>query len=138
MLTIRDMMVTNVKALLEDDAITLADWDMTVSELRHLPVVDAELHVIGMVSDRDILRAAAEFPGQPVPVGRVMSRDVHVISETAPAIDAAQRMISIKRSALPVVDRDGKLVGIVTSTDFLELARRALSGLDISQPHERA
>ena len=46
-------------------------------------------------------------------------------------------MLLSKHNALPVVDDDRRLLGIVTSTDFLELARRALSGLDIQQPHVR-
>jgi CBS domain-containing protein len=137
-LTIRDMMVPNVKALREDDSITLADWEMTIAELRHLPVVDAKRRVVGIVSDRDVLRTAAEHPGELIPVGEIMTREVFVIRETAPAIEAAQRMIASKRSSLPVVDTDGILIGIVTTTDFVELARRALSGLDVNVPHVRA
>jgi CBS-domain-containing membrane protein len=42
-----------------------------------------------------------------------------------------------KQNALPVVDDSRRLIGIVTTTDFLELARRALVGLDVQKPHVR-
>ncbi len=55
-----------------------------------------------------------------------------------PVVDAAGRVVGIQHSALPVVDDAGMLLGIVTTTDFVELAHRALAGLDIHQPHAGA
>ena len=137
-LTIRDMMVPNVKTLHEDDSIALAGWDMAVSEFRHMPVVDHARRVVGIVSDRDVLRAAAMHPGESLSVTQVMSRDVRLISVNSHAMEAAAHMLESKHSALPVVDADGILVGIVTTTDFVELARRALAGIDVNLPHARA
>lgn len=136
-LTIRDMMVANVKTLHEDDPVTLASWDMAASEFRHIPVVDYARRVVGIVSDRDVLRAMAQHPGMTMVVKQVMSRDVRVISAGAAAMEAAVHMLQSKHSAMPVVDGD-VLVGIVTTTDFVELARRALAGLDVNAPHARA
>jgi CBS domain-containing protein len=107
---------------------------MVIGELRHLPVIDRERRVVGLVSDRDLLRSTA----QPASVASVMTRDVRAIGPDTLAIDAVEHLLRSKHGALPVVDAQGVLVGIVTSTDFLELARRALSGLDINQPHVRA
>ncbi len=133
-LTVADMMTTRVKTVHEDESLSVADWDMVVGELRHLPVVDRDNHVVGMVSDRDLLRSTE----RPTSVSSVMTRTVNVIRADALAIEAVDQLIRFKHGALPVVDATGKLVGIVTSTDFLELARRALSGLDVHQPHVRA
>lgn len=127
-------MTTHVKTIYEDESISAADWDMVIGELRHLPVIDREHRVVGLVSDRDILRSAV----QPASIASVMTRDVRTIGPDAPAVEAVEYLLRYKHSALPVVDARGTLVGIVTSTDFLELARRALSGLDIHQPHVRA
>jgi len=137
-LTIRDMMVPNVKVLHEDESLTVADWDMVVSEIRHLPVIDRDRRVVGIVSDRDVLHASAEHPGESLPIEQVMTRNVRVIPATMPAIEAATHLLESKHSALPVVDADGALIGIVTTTDFVELARRALAGHDVHAPHARA
>lgn len=133
-LTVADMMTTRVKTVHEDESLSVADWDMVVGELRHLPVVDRDNHVVGMVSDRDLLRSTE----RPTSVSSVMTRTVNVIRADALAIEAVDQLLRFKHGALPVVDSSGRLVGIVTSTDFLELARRALSGLDVHQPHVRA
>lgn len=134
-LTLGDMMTTNVKTLREDDSLTSADWEMVVGEIRHLPVVDGDGRVVGMVSDRDVLRSAGLHR---VSIGRIMSRDLRTGTPTTPALDAAVQLLASKRGALPVVDSTGRLLGIVTTTDFVELARRALAGLDINEPHARA
>lgn len=133
-LTVADMMTTSVKTIYEDESIGAADWDMVVGELRHLPVIDRERRLVGLVSDRDLMRAT----DQPTPVASVMTREVRTIGPDTPAITAVEHLLQYKHSALPVIDQHRVLLGIVTSTDFLELARRALSGLDIHQPHVRA
>jgi len=134
-LTVADMMTQKVKTLREGDLITSADWDMLIGGFHHIPVVDHEYRLIGMVADRDFLR----MPTLPsLTVAAVMTREVHAISPTVTALAAVEQMLMSKHNALPVVDDTRKLLGIVTSTDFLELARRALSGLDIHQPHIRS
>jgi len=137
-LVLGDMMTTNVKTLREDDALSSADWDMVVSEVRHLPVVDAAGRVVGILSDRDVLRASGHPPAEPLAVARVMTRDVQTFPPDLPAVEAAVHLLRAKHGALPVVNEAGVLLGIVTTTDFVELARRALAGLDIHQPHARA
>lgn len=137
-LTLGDMMTTNVKTMREDDALSSADWDMVVSEIRHLPVVDGGGRLIGLVSDRDVTRASLRQPGEQISVASVMTRDVHTCLPTMPAVEAVVHLLRSKHSALPITDPQGVLLGIVTTTDFVELARRALAGLDIHQPHARA
>lgn len=138
MLTLGEMMTIEIKTLNEDDSLELADWDMTLGEIRHLPVVDRDRRVVGMVSDRDVLRAALTHHQQSVAIAEIMTHDVHASLPSTAAIDAAVWLAESKRSALPVVDGEGKLLGIVTTTDFIELARRALAGHDVGQPHLRA
>jgi len=137
-LTVGEMMTTSVKTLHERESLTSADWDMAVGEIRHMPVVDAERRVIGIVSDRDVLRGLAERHGYPIAVADIMTRNVHTTTPATPAADVAEQMLKAKSSAVPVVDDRGFLVGLVTSTDFVELAHRALAGFDIGQPHVRS
>ena len=122
-------MKTNLRTAHEDDSIRAADWEMTIDEIRHLLVIDLAGKLVGIISDRDILRAR-ERGDTDTSVRSIMNRDVLSIGPATPASFAVERMMRGKYSALPVIDEQGKPVGIVTSTDFLEIAYRALTGLD--------
>src|SRR5690242_11804084 len=128
-LTVTEVMKTNLRTAHEDDSIRMADWEMTIDEIRHLLVIDVDGKLVGIVSDRDILRAR-ERGTTDAPLGLIMNRDVMSIGPETPAALAVERMMRGKYSALPVVDDTGRPIGIVTSTDFLEIAYRALTGLD--------
>ena len=128
-LTVADLMKTNLRIVHEDDSIRAADWEMTIDEIRHLLVVDTAGKLLGIVSDRDVLRARERGEGDAA-ISTIMSRDVLFIGPATPASWAVERMLRGKYSALPVVDEVGKPIGIITSTDFLEIAFRALNGLD--------
>ena len=95
-------------------------------KLRHLPVVDTEDTLIGIVSEKDLLRASGGDPIQ-----AVMTREVITVTEYTALEEAARIMADHKISSLPVM-RNGKLVGIITETDlfsiFLELVGRPRKG----------
>lgn len=134
-LTVADMMTTTVKVIHEDEALSTAHRDMVVGEFRHVVVVDRSHRLVGVLSDRDIERSP---PGRNATVAELMTRDVHAVSPSTPALEAVEHLLVSKFGALPVVDSGLKLLGIVTTTDFLEIARRALAGLDVNLPHARA
>ncbi|WP_165492278.1 CBS domain-containing protein [Egibacter rhizosphaerae] len=98
--------------------------------VRHLPVV-AEDGLIGIVSDRDVriddraldevaaLERLGEAKGEDTGVEAVMTTRVHTIAPNEGLQAATRTMLSHRVSALPVVDEDRHLVGIVTTTDCL-------------------
>lgn len=137
-LLVSEVMTTNLRTVYEDEAMNSADWDMAVNEIRHLPVVDSERKLVGLLSDRDVMRSMIEHRGRSVTVGEVMSRSVKTVPPDMSAVDAVELMLRAKCHALPVVDAQHQVLGIITSTDFLELAHRALSGIDVNRPHVRA
>ncbi len=106
-------------------------------KLRHLPVVDKEGALVGIVSEKDLLRAENDDP-----VKGVMTRDVITVTEYTAIEEAARIMADHKISSLPVM-RDGRLVGIITETDlfniFLELLAAREPGLRLTMlvPEER-
>ena len=106
---------------------------MVDERIRHLIVVEHG-RVVGIVTDRDIrlnLPSPAtslsaweiNFLLAKLTVGAVMTSAVLVVDSDRPIAEAARIMIDHKIGALPVVD-DGRLVGIVTESDFV----RAMAG----------
>ncbi|HSJ58349.1 MAG TPA: CBS domain-containing protein [Anaerolineae bacterium] len=105
--------------------------------VRHLPVVDEKEHLIGIVSEKDLLRAGGEAL-----VGEIMTRDVVTATEYTALEDAARIMADRTISSLPVM-RNNKLVGIITETDlfmiFLELLGAREEGVRLTMlvPEEK-
>lgn len=130
-LRVSDLMSTAVITADATETVKEAHFDMQVGVIRHLPVLDERRRLVGILSDRDVLRAVgAKRNGK---VSDLMTRDVITTRPEVPAHEAARVMIDLKIGSLPVVDEHGTLVGVLTQTDYLELARRALLGL----PFER-
>jgi CBS domain-containing protein len=74
--------------------------------------------LIGMVTDRDIaIRAVGAGKGPETPVREVMSEHIHYCFDDEEIDDVAQNMGDIKVRRLPVVNRDKRLVGILSLGD---------------------
>ena len=128
-LAVTDLMSTALITAKPKDLILRAEKDMAIADIRHLPVVDDRNRLVGIVSNRDLLRAIGG--GKRRLIGEVMTSKVRVVRPDTPAREAAQLMISHKIGALPVVGDEMELVGIITETDFLQVAVRALGGTPI-------
>jgi CBS domain-containing protein len=127
MLKVQDLMTTAVMTLRETDLVSRADADMKLGNVRHLPVVNAKNHVVGMVSNRDVLRALGRANRNGgLAVSRIMSKQVWSVRPDVPAFAAARLMLDHKIGSLPVIDEDQQLVGVVTETDFVALAEQML------------
>jgi acetoin utilization protein AcuB len=100
--------------------------------IRHLPVLDAQRHVVGVLSIDD-LRAALPFstslarPLAPAEretarewrVGEIMSHDPETLGPEASLAQAAERMAERRIGCLPIVDEAGRLAGLLSETDVL-------------------
>lgn len=133
---VEDFMSTAVITMKESDTLNAAQVEMRMAEIRHLPVVDVKGHVVGVLSDRDILRNMTKIDGEPTPVTQIMSRRVRTVRPATPASEAATLLLEHKFGCLPVVGDDEQLVGIITETDFLRIAERALLGEDVTHREE--
>ena len=129
-LTVEDLMSTAVISLKETDTVGRAHLEMHIASIRHIPVVDARDHVVGILSNRDLIRALAEGRTQML-VGQIMTRAVRTVRATTPAYEAAEAMLAGKFGSLPVVGDDQQLIGIVTETDFVQVAQQALQGVQV-------
>jgi acetoin utilization protein AcuB len=116
---------------------------MATHQIRHLPVIDAEHRLIGVVTDRDIRSALPyKFFKESVSekekkkfsklkIKDIMTQDPITISPTDTIQDAVVIIQDSKVGALPVVDEDGKLKGIISVRDLL---RAFINVLGIGEP----
>jgi uncharacterized protein (DUF39 family)/predicted transcriptional regulator len=117
---VRQIMDHNVPFIAEDEEIKSAARKLLKGEINHLPVVDAEGRLVGMVTTYDISKAVVN-PSSGVLVRDIMTR--RVITTTAnEAVDiAAQKLEKHNISALPVVDEAKRLVGLLNAIDLGKL-----------------
>lgn len=124
-LLVRDLMTTTVIALQSSDTIDEAIGLFRERRFRHLPVVESDGTLVGILSDRDVLRGTAnpdrtDAPSiRPAHIADLMS--VRVLTATADTAirEVARVMVSERLGALPVIDDEHKVIGIVTSSDLL-------------------
>ena len=133
----RDVRIANPDQSLHQAARLIAELDTGV-----LPVGEND-RLVGMITDRDIaIRAVAEGKSPDTRVRDVMTADVKYVFEDQEADEVSIIMSDLQVRRLPVVDRNKRLVGILslgdlaTSERTLDEAGTALSG--VSQQNEGA
>lgn len=91
-----------------------------------VPVVDDDGHLSGAITDRDVCMAAYTqgMPLAAIPVTGVMARDVVAahVHDSIESVESLMRATQIRR--VPILDRDDRLVGIVSLNDLARLAAR--------------
>jgi len=127
----------NVDAIMSRKPVTVTDDDRMAHAIRtlkdhgfkHLPVVDRDGKVVGVITDRDLKRAGPSdatllevhellYLLDQVRVSQIMSRTPVTVLPTTSVADAARLMVDKHVGCLPVLQND-KLVGLVTATDLL-------------------
>jgi len=127
---VKDLMSTDVFVLYEEDSLLIAEEMMQWKRIRHVPVVDRESNLQGLITHRDILRASistiAELSSGErraaqagILLQEIMCTDILTVGPDANIKDAARVMLEEKIGCLLVVE-DGQLVGILTEADFLK------------------
>lgn len=130
------IMSSPVHTVQMDDFLYTAKGVFTTHRCHHVVVLD-RTRVAGVVSDRDVLRALSPFVGnesmERSQDANTMRRRVHQIMSRKPVTmnsndlvaAAAQRMLNEHVSSLPVLSKEGGLVGIITTRDILRWAVNA-------------
>jgi CBS domain-containing protein len=108
-----------------DDLIDLAACVMDWEHIRHVPVEDDEGRLLGIVSHRNLLRMMAQGltgkNGEAFQVKDIMKTNLLTVTADTSTLEALRLMRQNRVGCLPVLEA-GKLVGIITATDFLALA----------------
>jgi CBS domain-containing protein len=104
------------------DSLRAAAQKMREHDVGFLPVCDEEDHVIGVVTDRDIVvRACADDKAMTATrVEAVMSPDVIACRPTHGLRHAEALMIENRKSRMVITDADGKLLGVISMSDLAQ------------------
>lgn len=125
--TVEQFMSTDLFTVRPDDLVDLAASVMDWRHVRHVPVEDDQGRLVGLVTHRALLHLFSHgLPSsteKPLSVREIMKTDPLTVSSSTPTLEAMEMMQNNKIGCLPVVD-DGRLVGILTSYDFLAGAAR--------------
>jgi CBS domain-containing protein len=115
---VSEVMTTDVQVVGCDSTLREAAALMRSHDIGSLPV-SRDQKLVGMVTDRDIVvRAIADGLDAACPVSRVMSEDLKTCSVDDTVEQAADRMSDLGVRRLPVVDRDGRLVGFMSLSNI--------------------
>jgi CBS domain-containing membrane protein len=145
MMTAADLMTPDPLFVTETTSLDRVRDRMEVARVRHMPVVRGN-RLVGILSHRDVLsaqlsrlvdhdRSLSRELLATVPVAEVMRPDVVTVHPDTPLLTVVQTLLDRKIDCVPVV-RDGALVGIVTSSDFLKLTRSLLQAAHASAPDD--
>lgn len=123
---VEEIMKTKVVTLSPEQSIYEASKLMLEHKIRHLPIINKEHHLIGIVSDRDIRDAAPSILSNPTEKNNVLEHPIKTIMSTnlitGHPLDFVEEIGAVfyeyHISCLPII-QDRKLVGIITETDLL-------------------
>jgi CBS domain-containing protein len=110
---------------------------METKAIRHVAVVEGPGRLLGLISHRDVLRSQeGSLSGSPsheqahmnrwIEARWVMTKEVRTVYPETPALEAALTLRSHGYGCVPVVE-EGRLVGMLTDSDFVEYAIQTLS-----------
>lgn len=134
-ITVGEWMSTPVVSISPSLPISNAHQIMKRNNIRRLPVVEDE-QVVGIITIGDVREASPSdattlsiwelnYLWAQLTVEKVMTRKVITVTPDTAIVDAAEMMLEHKVSGLPVVNAQGKLVGILTESDIFRMLIKA-------------
>lgn len=129
---IGDIMTVNVYSLSQQATMADAHDIMNEKSVRHIPIVQDGLFQ-GVITQKAILAKvmflldkygvnALKRREKSISVSELVDQDVITANKNMPLVQAAEFFLTNRHGCLPVVDDEGQLLGIVTSSDFVRLS----------------
>jgi CBS domain-containing protein len=134
MATVRDAMTTNPKTLASSAVVVDAARLMKSQDVGIVPIVDGD-RLVGVVTDRDItieVVAAGKDP-QSTTIGEIASKNLVTVDPDQDLEEATRQMAQHQVRRLPVVEEDGRLVGVLAQADVAEHADARKTGEVVEQ-----
>ncbi|CAH0524855.1 CBS domain-containing protein [Vibrio hippocampi] len=144
MIKVEDIMTRNPHTLLCSHTLSDAKDMMQALDIRHIPIVDVNKALLGIVSQRDVLAAQEsslhKVPNNQsytlsTPLHEVMRSDIVTVDPKGSLRASALYMQKHKVGCLPVVHKR-QLVGIITNSDFVAIAINLLEIEEDIEPEE--
>ena len=127
---VRELMTPVPQTIAATETLAVARERMDRGRFRHLPVVDAEGRLIGIVTDRDLRAHAGHLADTRLTAAVVEPAMTVGVDDTVDSV--AERLLRERVGGFPVVDSAGTLVGIITETDVLRALLRESRGGETS------
>lgn len=112
-----------VATITEDESVKTAARKLLKGETNHLPVIDSQGKLVGIITTYDVSKSVL-LKGDSMKVSEIMSKKVVVVTPDEPVDVAAQRLEQHNISALPVVDSEFHVIGILNAVDLGKLFSR--------------
>lgn len=117
----RDLMTSPVHCHYHDEPLDIIKKTMDKFHYRHIPILNREQILVGIISDRDVLRAFHhDQRSDSILIQDIMTDEVLIAQTKTRIQDMAKIMLYENISALPIINHQDLLVGIVTLSDILE------------------
>ncbi|HHB92829.1 MAG TPA: CBS domain-containing protein [Thioploca sp.] len=140
MITVKDLMSSELYTLKPTNTIHQARELMLKNRIRHIPIIDDDGKFLGLLTKQVILAvsvsALADIDTQErdeleshVPISEVMITDVVVAEENTNLSKAAKFLLEQQHGCLPIF-KNGKIIGILTESDFVRLAFYLMQKMD--------
>lgn len=119
MSTAGEIMTSEVTAIRETTPLRRAVKALAELDVRHLPVINGAHEVVGILSDRDLTPIEDDKERLREPVSKLMSSDVLTVGLETDVDDVIDLLTEHRIGAVPVVNADGRLAGLVSYVDVL-------------------
>ncbi|WP_298237268.1 CBS domain-containing protein [uncultured Algibacter sp.] len=114
---VKHIMNTDIFSVDKDDSVELVLNMMQWKEIHHLPVINQEKEIIGVLSWSDVKPLLDQKSKHDMSVGRIMKQDLVIIKEDCSVSEAKQLMKNYDINFLPVT-KHNKLIGLITNNDL--------------------
>jgi CBS domain-containing protein len=126
--TVQEAMTANPTTVTADTSAREAARIMKNEDTGIVPIVEGE-RLVGVITDRDLtLQIVAEGSNADIPVGQIAAKELVTIDPQQSLEEAARLMSEHQVRRLPIVEEDGRLVGILAQKDLADAGHDTLTG----------
>ncbi|WP_394131904.1 HPP family protein [Shewanella maritima] len=137
-MNVSEIMTHNPVCISDQASLKDAHLLMQTRNVRHLPVISETTgEFVGLLTHKKMIatvlttlnkygQGALDRKERYQPIAEIMENDAQILGLDEPLTIVVQYFIDNKLGCLPVLDEDNKVLGIVTSSDFVKLCQRLL------------